>query len=120
HVRVEKGCEQTVPQPENQRDGVAARGRWGDEVDGVIQMPGRHVCQGPGIGLERGTVGQGEETTEVAARSVGDRGSGDEFVHGQRSAIRVRERGLVRGVADLEQLELVEVFRFERLVAYFK
>src|SRR5438034_7767684 len=72
------------------------------------------------MGPERHTVGECKETTEVTSRGIDDRGRGDEFAHGQRGAVPVRERGLVRGVTDLEQLELVEVFRLERLVAYFK
>ena len=83
-------------------------------------MGGRRFSQGPRIGPERRTVGPGKEEMEVTAHGVGDRGGGDEVAHGQRSAVRVRECGLVGGVADLQQLETVDVFSFERLVAHFQ
>src|SRR6059058_1483204 len=92
----------------------------GAKVDGIVQMGGRRPCQGLRIGPERRAVGEGKEETEVTARGVGDRGSRDEVTHGQRGAVWVRECGLLQGVADLQQLEMVDVFRFERLVAHFQ
>src|SRR5436309_4600744 len=120
YFRVQQAREQTVPQPEDQRNAVAACRRWGDEVDGVVQMGGRRPCQGLRFGPERRAVGQGKEETEVTARGVGDRASRNEVTHGQRGAVWVRECGLLPGVADLQQLEMVDVFRFERLVAHFQ
>src|SRR5438094_674771 len=120
HFRVQQAREQTVPQPDDQRNAVAACRRWGDEVDGIVQMGGRRPCQGLRIGPERRAVGEGKEETEVTARGVGDRGSRDQVTHGQRGAVWVRECGLLQGVADLQQLEMVDVFRFERLVAHFQ
>src|SRR5438445_397482 len=59
-------------------------------------------------------------TATVRSLGLYDRVRRDEVAHARRGSAPVRERGLVRGVTDLEQLELVEVFRLERLVAYFK